>query len=481
MKRLALLLAAALSACQVPPPVVGAYDLVILNGRVMDPETGLDAVRNVGILKGTVAAVTSEPIAGKASIDARGLVVAPGFIDLHSHGQDPENYALKAQDGVTAALELEVGTSDVDRWYMDREGRALVHFGVSVGHIPVRMDVLGDPPAFLPPGSSKAATQPASDAELQEILQRLARGLERGAAAVGFGLQYTPAASRWEVLEAFRVAARFSASCHVHMRYGAPTEPESSVEALEELLAATVVTGAPLHVVHVHSTGKSATPRLLDMIAEARARGVDVTTECYPYTAGMTEISSNIFGKDWKRVLGIDYGQLQWAATGEWLTAESFAKYRKTGGLVIAHAIPEEAVNAAVAHPLVMMASDGLVAKGKGHPRSAGAYARLLGRYARDAKALSLMDALRKITFYPARRLEARVPAMRQKGRLQVGADADLTIFDPARIADRATYEEPAKPSEGIAHVLVEGVFVVKDGKLQAGVLPGRPIRAPIR
>ncbi len=471
----------AFAACGAAGPSPEEYDLVLQNGRVVDPESGLDAVRHVGILGGTIRAIDTRPLAGRAAIDARGLVVVPGFIDLHSHGQDPENYALKALDGVTSALELEVGTGEVDAWYEARRGKAAVHFGASIGHIPVRMAVMKDPPAFLPPSTSNAATRAASDSEVAEIKRRVDAGLRRGAVAVGFGIQYTPAASRTEILEVFRAAAPFAASCHVHMRFGADQEPGSSTEALEELIAASAVTGAPLHVVHIQSTGKKSTPRLLEMIDGARARGLDVSTECYPYTAGMTEISSAIFAEGWQRVLGVDYGQLQWAATGERLTKETFEKYRKTGGTVIAHAIPEEAMRAAVLHPGVMIASDGWVEKGKGHPRSSGTYAKILGRFVREEQKLTLPEAVRKMSLLPAQRLEQHVPMMRNKGRIRMGADADLVVFDAARVIDRSTYEEPARPSEGIVHVLVNGVPVVAGGKLREGVTPGREIRAPIR
>ena len=461
-----------------PPP---EYDLVLRDGRVMDPESGLDAVRQVGISAGRIAAISTEPLRGRATIDARGLVVAPGFIDLHAHGQDDENYALRARDGVTTALELEIGAGDVGRFYAAREGKAPVNFGASVGHVPVRMAVMGDPPAFLPPSTAKAATVPATDAHLDAIRAGIRAGLEQGAPAVGMGIQYTGAASRFEILEVFREAARAGASVHVHMRYNGMTEPLSSTTALEEVLAAALVTGAPLHVVHLHSTSVGATLRHLAMIDGARARGLDVTTECYPYTAGMTDIASGVFDEGWRESLGIDYSDLLWAATGERLTEATFAARRREGGMVAIFSIPEDMVRAAIAHPLVIVASDAVMEKGKGHPRSAATNARLLGHYVRDQKVVPLMEALRKITLLPAQRLERRVPAMRDKGRVRVGADADLTLFDPARVRDRATWSAPAEPPDAIDYVIVGGVPVVERGVLRGDVRPGRPVRAPVR
>jgi dihydroorotase len=193
----------------------------------------------------------------------------------------------------------------------------------------------------------------------------------------------------------------------------------------------------------------------------------------------MTDIKSAIFDEGWQEVFNIDYKDLQWAATGERLTKESFDRYRKTGGMVAVFSMTEEVVDTAIASPLTMIASDGILEKGKGHPRTAGTYSRVLGNYVREKKTLTLMEALTKMTLMPAQRLERRVPSMRNKGRIRIGADADLTIFDPQSIIDRSTFQEPAKYADGIKFVLVNGVLVVKDSELQPGTYPGRPIRAP--
>ena len=279
------------------------YDLVILNGRVIDPESKLDAPRNLGISGGTIKAITGNQLSGRSVIDARGLIVSPGFIDLHQHGQDEENYRVKVMDGATTVLELEVGTGDIDRWYAQREGKALINYGVGVGHLAARMAAMHELITFLPTG--EAARRTATDVEITEMKQNLEQGLKRGAVAVGFGIQYTPNASHWEILEMFRVAARFGASCHVHMRNAGVKEPASSIQALEEVISAAAITGAQLHVVHIQSTGGPATPKLLQMIGEAQSRKLDVTTECYPYIAGMTDIKSAIFNEGWQEVFGL--------------------------------------------------------------------------------------------------------------------------------------------------------------------------------
>lgn len=462
------------------PAAADGFDLVINSGRVMDPESGLDALRSIGIRDGVVRAISAAPLEGRRVIDASGLVVAPGFIDLHWHGTRPESHLYQAMDGVTASFELEIGVADVDRWYAEREGREPIHYGVAVGHVPVRMAVKGDGGEFLPKGpGAKAAV---SDAELAEIRFRIEHGLKRGAVAVGLGIVYTPAANNWELLEVYRLAAKYQAFTHVHVR-GASSAAGAGADrerGLLEAIALSAVSGAPTHIAHIQSSGQASTERMLGIIAEARARGVDVSTECYPYTAGATRIESFLFDS-WYDKPEAEYRKLQWSATGERLTAETFRKYREQGGLVLIHANTEEVVTAAVSHPLTMIASDGFdVAEGQGHPRSAGTFSRVLGRYVREKQALGLMEALRKMTLMPAQRLEARVPAMRNKGRIRVGADADIVVFDPQRIIDTATFEQPAAFSTGVRHLLVGGTAVVEDGTLNRDARPGRPIRAAI-
>jgi N-acyl-D-aspartate/D-glutamate deacylase len=456
-----------------------SYDVVIANGRVMDPESGLDAVRNVGIRGGKIAAISAGPLEGKHTIDAKGLVVAPGFIDLHEHGQDPRNYQFQAHDGVTTSLELERGTADVDKWYAGRESKSLINFGVSIGHIPVRMEVMRDPADWLPIGD--AAHREATPQELLQIKEALESGFRRGALAEGMGINYTPAASHWEIVEAFRVAAKYGASVHVHLRYAGGREPETGLSALEEVIAATAATGAPLHVVHITSMGLKDTPQLIAMVEGAQKRGLDVTTECYPYTAGSTHIESAIFDPGWQERQGITFKDVQWTNTGERLTAETFEKYRKEGGTVVIFSIPEEAARTAVADPIVMIASDGMPITGpKVHPRGQATFSRVLGHYVREEKALDLMTALKKMTLMPAQRLEKRAPMFKDKGRIRVGADADITVFDANRVIDRATFEEPLQYSEGIQFVFINGIAVVKNGQLVEGVFPGRAARAPI-
>jgi N-acyl-D-aspartate/D-glutamate deacylase len=456
-----------------------SYDVVIRGARVLDPESKLDAVRDVGIRAGKVAAISTSSLnGGKRVWDAKGLILAPGFIDLHWHGKEPSSDSYEILDGVTASFELEIGTADVDGWYKAREGKSIIHHGVAAGHPPVRMEVLGDSGDFLP--ADKAAFGRASEEDVSKMKLRLEQELKKGAVAVGLGIAYTQAATYWEIIEVFRMAARFGATCHVHMRgaSSATGTENGRIQGLSEVIAAAAVTGASLHIVHINSSSQGSIDRTLQLISEARARGLDITTEAYPYTAGATRIESALFD-GWEDRADSNFASLQWVKTGERLNRESFIKYRKERGIVVVHSNTEPNVRKAVVSPLTMIGSDGFDITPNGHPRSAGTFTKILRQYVRDEKSLSWMDAISKMTLQPAQRLEKRVPAMKNKGRVRVGADADLVLIDPATVSDKSTYEKPAVAAEGVRHAFVNGVAVVADGKVVEGAFPGTGIRAP--
>lgn len=462
-----LLLSCSMVACG---PGGTSYDLVLEGGRVLDPETGFDRVANVGVRDGTIAEVSERRLRGERVIDASGLVVAPGFIDLHEHGQADEAYRIMVRDGVTTALELEVGTGDVDAWYAEREGGQRVNYGASIGHIPVRMDVFGDPgTGLLPAGVGGSGV--ATPEQLDEIEARLRRGLDRGALAVGFGSAYTPGATMEEIERMFRVAADYGASIHIHMRGG--------VAGLDSTIAAARRAGAPLHIVHVNSSAGEDLEAFLSSIRSAREEGQDVTTETYPYGAGMTEITSALFD-DWRDWSDERIHEVQLVATGERLTRQTFGAAREAGGTAIIFSRTEDQTRAAVASPLTMIASDGFIEDGRGHPRTSGSYSKVLGRYVREEGLLGLPEAVAKMTIRPARRLEARAPAFARKGRIRQGMDADITVFDPKTVLDRSTYEDPTATAAGIPYVIVGGQVVVDEGEL-TGARPGVGVRAPVR
>ena len=455
------------------------YDVVLQGGRVMDPETGADAVRNVGIRDGKIARISSEGLSGRRIVHAAGLVVAPGFIDLHQHGQDLASERVKALDGVTTALELEIGAPDVAEFLKTKEGHSLINYGTSASHVAARALVFGTPlpVADILPKSGPATDRAASPEQIAHILERLRAELDAGGLAVGMGLQYTPGATRLEVIDTFRLAAERKLPVYTHVRSSGRLEPGSAIESISEVIGAAAISGASLHIVHINSSCTRDAMECLSMIEGARARGLDVTTEAYPYIAGMTAINSALFNPGWQEKLGIGYDSLLLPDTGERLTKERFDELHNSNvtHLVVIFSNTQEAVDHVIGHPLVMIASDGA----EGHPRNAGTYSRVLAQYVREKAAITLMEALRKMSLMPAQTLERSTPAAHQKGRLQEGADADIVVFDAAKISDRSTYAKPMEPSVGVHYLLVGGTILISEAKIVPNVFPGRALRGP--
>ena len=484
MRKLILFLAVIVATAA----VAQHYDLVIEGGRVMDPESGLDAVRNVGISSGKIARISVDPLAGKRVLSAKGLIVAPGFIDLHQHGQDNDSGRVKAFDGVTTALELEIGAPDVASFLQQKNGHSLINYGSAASHVAARAFVFGAPlppevidshagiPEILPK-SGPATNQPATPQQIEAIRQRLNTELDAGALAIGMGIQYTPGATRLEVIDMFRLAAKRGVPVFTHVRSFGSSEPGSDIESISEVIGASAISGASLHIVHINSTCLRDSLECLSLVAGARARGLDVTTEAYPYIAGMTTINSALFNPGWREKLGIDYSALQLPDTGERLTKERFEALHNSSQpqSVLMFANTQEVVDKVIPNPLVMIASDGA----PGHPRNAGTYSRVLAQYVREKGSITLMDAIRKMSLMPAQRLEKSTPAARAKGRLQEGADADIIVFDQQTVTDRATYQSPMEPSSGMQFVIVGGTVLIDQGKLVPNTFPGKALLGP--
>jgi N-acyl-D-aspartate/D-glutamate deacylase len=326
----------------------------------------------------------------------------------------------------------------------------------------------------LLPKSGAATNQPASPAQLETIKARLRHELEAGALGVGMGIQYTPGVTRWEVIEMFRLAAERRLPVYTHIRSNGKLEPGSSIESVSEVIGAAAITGASLHIVHINSSCGAQALDCLGLIEGARARGLNVTVEAYPYEAAMTAINSARFNPGWQEKSGATYHDLMLPETGERLTKERFEELHNSSEsrTVILFSNTMEAVDPIFRNPLVIVASDGEV----GHPRNAGTFCRILARYVRNQGTLTLMDAIRKMSLMPAQVLERSTPSARLKGRLQEGADADVVIFNPQTVTDRATYQHPMEPSVGVEYLLVGGVTLVERAKLMEGVFPGKAI-----
>ena len=333
------------------------------------------------------------------------------------------------------------------------------------------------PSGDILPKSGPATDQPATPEQIAQIENRLRAELDAGGLAVGMGIQYTPGATRLEVIDMFRVAVERSVPVYTHMRSAGRIEPGSSIEATSEVIGAAAITGAALHIVHINSSCTRDALECLAMIAGARARGLDVTTEAYPYIAGMTMLNSAVFNPGWREKMGISYGDLVLPDTQEHLTKERFDELHNssTAQTVLIFSNTQEIVDKVIPNPLVMIASDGL----KGHPRNAGTFSRVLAQYVREQGTITLMDALRKMSLMPAEMLERSTSAARQKGRLQEGADADIVVFDAATIIDRSTFAKPMEPSVGVHYLVVGGTVVVDEGKIVPDVFPGHALLGP--
>ena len=462
------------------------FDIVLMGGRVIDPETKLDTIKNVGIINNHIAQVTSEPLKGKLVINVTGLVVAPGFIDMHVHGRSNKEQEYQLHDGVTTALELEWGIEFLDKWYASRKGKALINYGASVCWPFERFRALGnfkreevelvknivngqagleDLLNKLRPASNVSLSQTQIDKTLENIKQ----SLTDGGIGIGVPVAYVPGSKPEEIFRVFQLAASLQALVFTHVR-------EGGIMAVQQVIADAILTGAPLHIVHINSSTLGQIYLGIELVQAAQRKGFNITTELYPYPAASTGLQSALFDEGWQQRLGISYGELQWVATGERLTKETFESYRKTGGIVIIYSMKPEWIKAGIASNGTIIASDGMPYAKLAHPRTAGTFSRVLGKYVREEKVLSLSDAIEKMTLLPAKRIEGIAPMMRFKGRIQVGADADITIFNPNTIIDKASFEKGLEFSEGIEFVLVNGRIVLKNGKTVNNIFPGQPV-----
>ena len=483
------------------------YDLVLTAGRVLDPESGLDAVRHVGIRGGTIAAVSDAPLDGP-TLDVSGLVVAPGFIDLHSHCHDIAGQRLQVLDGVTTALELEAGAHPVDAAYAraEREGRP-VNFGFSASWAAARMQVLADVPTvgslsdLLPFLAGPAWQREASPDEVRRVVDVLDRDLTDGALGIGVLLGYAPGTDTAEYVEVAALAARHGRPTFTHARELVEHDPATRVDGAEEIVRVAGETGAHMHYCHVNSTSVRHIDRVQRLVARAAAEGARVTTESYPYGAGMTAIGSTFLDPAALHRRGLTPHAIQHLATGRRMAdAAELRRVRAAdpGALAFVHVLDEAdpaefaLVHRALTFEGAAIASDAIAPlrpvtvdplrwplppEVLTHPRTAGTFGRTLRLLVRELGAFSLMEAVRRCTLVPARILAA-VPAMAGKGRLRPGADADVVVFDPQTVSDRSTYAEPTRPSTGFRHVLVAGRAVVRNGQLDVDALPGRPVRA---
>jgi N-acyl-D-aspartate/D-glutamate deacylase len=492
---------------------VSEWEIVLRGGRVIDPESGRDVVADVAVAGGQVAQIGTGLPAARAEFDVAGLVVTAGFIDLHSHVNDIAGLRLQAMDGVTTALELEAGVSGVAAAYRSAaaEGRP-VNYGFATSWALARMEAVGGIAldgrldTFLANIATPAWQRPAAAGQIAALLARLTADLADGALGIGVLVGYAPATDPAEYLQVAGLAAAAGAPVFTHARDMIEMVPDAVIDGAEEIVRAAGETGAQMHYCHVNSTSQRHIGRVLELVGRAQAAGARVSTEAYPYGSGMTGIGAAFLAPERLGERGLSPASLTYAPTGERVASEArLRELRRTdpGGLAIIELLDEDdpadrrLLMRSLTFPGAIVASDAMPLTWTGpapgpldwplprtavtHPRTAGTFSRALRLLTRGGGQLSLADALSKCSLRPARLLQDRVPAMRRKGRLQAGHDADIVVFDPATISDQASYADSTRPSAGIRHVLVNGTFVVRDGSIETSALPGRPVRAEPR
>jgi cytosine/adenosine deaminase-related metal-dependent hydrolase len=489
------------------------WDIVLRGGRVIDPESGLDAVRDVAVAGGRVAEIGNGLRPARADFDVAGLVVTAGFVDLHSHVNGIAGLRLQALDGVTTALELEAGITPVAAAYRGAaaEGRP-VNYGFAASWALARMeavagitldDGLG---TFLANIANPAWLRPAAPPQVTAMLARLSAELAGGALGIGVLAGYAPATDPAEYLQVAGLAAEAGVPVFTHARDLIEIVPRTRIDGAEEIVRAAGETGAHMHYCHVNSTSQRHIGRVLALIGRAQAAGARITTEAYPYGSGMTGIGAAFLAPERLAERGLSPSSLTYAPTGERVASEArLRELRRAdpGGLAIIELLDEddpadrELLMRSITFPGAIVASDAMPLTWTGpppgplswplpdtavtHPRTAGTFSRALRLLTSEGGTLSLAEALSKCSLRPARLLQDHVPAMRRKGRLQAGSDADIVVFDPATISDQASYARSTRPSVGIRHVLVNGTFVVRDAGLVTSAQPGRPVRASPR
>lgn len=486
--------------------------MVITGGRVIDPGSGLDRVTDVLVRDGLVSAV-GEALVGDTVIDATGLVVGPGFVDLHSHVHSVAGHRLQALDGVTTALDLEAGLMPVAQGYENAaaEGRPL-NYGFSASWGAARGKVLAgvEPDPSIVSGlailSNEAWQQTSTKGQLDEWLALLASELEAGALGIGILMGYAPRSDPAEFLAVARLAAAAGVPTYTHVRELVEADPSTPIDGSSEITIAAAETGARMHHCHVNSTSRRHIDRVLETLAASVAEGSHVTVEAYPYGAGSTAIGAFFLAPERLAAWGLKPSSLVLVPSGERIADESrLREVRATdpGAACIVEfldeTVPADAalLRQALAFPDSIVASDAmpiflpsgsidtrewpLPPGSSTHPRTAGTFAKTLRMMVRETATWSWLEAFRRCSYLPARLLDEVAPAAVAKGHLGVGADADIVILDPAAISDSATYLDPTRPSIGVRHLLVKGTAVVRDGDIVVDAYPGQPLRGEPR
>ena len=492
------------------------FDLIIAGGRVIDPETRHDSIADLAIADGRIVAIGTDLGAARQTIEAAGLIVAPGFLDLHAHGQSVPADRMQAFDGVTTSLELEVGVLPVDAWYREQaKTPRLLNYGSAAAWVMARKVVVSDmeliegDPAVSAMSRNSEDTRwshnAASDEEADRIVELTRQGIAEGGLGIGIPYAYAPGAGAKEMSLICDLAAETDVPTYTHVAQMSNIDPKSSVEAYVNLIGLAAATGAHMHICHLNSTSLQDIERATQLIAKAQAVGLKVTTEAYPYGTGSTFLGATFFvDPDFVARTGSGYSDIEIVSSQHRLSdAAELQQARAANGqsLVLWHFLDTEnnarhrrMLDASVLFPGSAIASDAMpwsnldgslylgmewpLGRDKtAHPRSSGTFTRFLKRWCLDRGVVDMVDAIAKCTLVPAQIIESTAPIFKRKGRIGVGADADIVVFDPDTLEDRATFTEMNRPSTGMVHVLVNGTPVISNRELVLDAAPGRPIR----
>ena len=496
--------------------VAQTYDLVIKNGRVMDPETMFDGVANVGIKDGRIVAISKKPLEGADTIDATGHVVAPGFIDTHYHAVDVFATKMALRDGVTTGMDLELGAFNVGAWYEEKTKSGWqVNYGTTSGMIMARMAV-HDPEAGLSGPTDYARATPyiaraASDGvvgwsvtkssvpQMNKVMRILDEDLRQGAIGVGVGAAYMARGlTSYELFAAQKMGAHYKRLTSVHTRYHLIQDtPTEAPIAFDEIFTNAMLLGAPLLMAHNNDYGWWEIEEKLQL---ARAKGLNMWSEYYPYAAGSTPVSADFLRPDeWKKKYGYRYEDTLYDPVDDaYLTDETYAKAMKTNpgrAMVVFFPYRKKWMPYWLTMPHMTIASDAMAGVGddgellpwdakyseyRGHPRTSGTRGATF-RMGRE-QGVPLMFTIAQASYWVAKHLgDTGLKSMQNRGRMQVGKAADITIFDPKTITDNSGYKvgEHGIPTTGIPYVVVNGKIVVKDSKVLP-VKAGQQIRFPV-
>ncbi len=489
------------------------FDVVILNGRVIDPETNLDAVRNLGVKGGQIEIISEEILNGEKTIDAKGKVVSPGFIDLHAHGQNIGDYRMQAMQGVTTMLELESGVLPINDWYESQGKKKLpLNYGASAAWTFARIATFSNSVPSADPAYFQNAQKDndwkmniSTPEQMERILSLVQEGLDQGALGIGINAGYAPGYGQKEYYTLAEMASENGVATFTHVRYASNMEPKSSYEAIKELIANAALTGAHMHLCHINSTSLKDIENTLELVESAKKNGFNLSVGAYPWGAASTVVGAAMFSGDgWRERMGSTANNFQLGL--DRMTEDQLDDYQKNkpGTFIVWHFLDESnpedlaLLDKSVLHPDILIESDemfwmemdqaGHIANYDGdawplpkdafsHPRSNGTFAKVLRSYVRERQLMTLGEAIRKMSLMPAQTIEDFVPQMKKKGRIQEGMDADIVIFDPNTIADIGTYEDPNHPAVGVQTLLVNGVIVIDEGELVLDAAPGMAIR----